>query len=156
MQHGGLVRGADQQRVDGALVRLLPAVEGAHAVRVYVLGSQSAEAFSWPDGTLFIGRGLIRALSDDELAAALAHELGHLSNGGHLQGVASLHRARTRPDLEAVADARGVEILAAAGIDGAAMASMLVKVQNDLPNAARSSHDIGRRIGMLRAAANQR
>ncbi|MFD1640805.1 M48 family metallopeptidase [Halohasta litorea] len=46
----------------------------------YALGSRS-------DGTIVLTRGLVRALSDDEIEAVLAHEISHLANGdGRLMG----------------------------------------------------------------------
>lgn len=46
----------------------------------YALGSREA-------GTIVLTRGLVRALSDDEIEAVLAHEISHLANGdGRLMG----------------------------------------------------------------------
>jgi len=46
----------------------------------YALGSRS-------DGTIVLTRGLVRALSDDEIEAVVAHEISHLANGdGRLMG----------------------------------------------------------------------
>src|SRR4051812_34611075 len=49
-------------------------------VRVSVLATDAVSAFSWPDRQVFVTRGLLERLNDDELAAAMAHELGHLLN----------------------------------------------------------------------------
>lgn len=149
--HGGLVNGALQARADAALAHLMPAIQGRPSVCVRVLGSESVGAFSWPDGTLFVHRRLIEALSDDELSAALAHELGHLLNDGHLRGVASLRGCCRDLDNEARADARGVEVLRTSGIDPEAMAAMLSKLTNLLPDAPICRREIGRRIGLLAA-----
>ena len=46
----------------------------------YALGSRS-------HGTIVLTRGLVRALSDDEIEAVVAHEISHLANGdGRLMG----------------------------------------------------------------------
>jgi predicted Zn-dependent protease len=80
----------------------------------------------------------------------MAHELGHLLNDGHLQGVASLRGCCRSPDQEARADARGVEVLRASGLDPAAMTAMLTKVRNLVPDAPVCRREIGRRIELLR------
>jgi Zn-dependent protease with chaperone function len=43
-------------------------------------------AWAWPGGRIEVSRALIDRLDDEQLAAALAHELGHLLDGGHLHG----------------------------------------------------------------------
>jgi hypothetical protein len=147
--NGGLVGGPAQARAEAALARLAPAIEHRIPVRVYVLGSDAVGAFSWPDATLFVHRRLIDGLSDQELSAALAHELGHLLNHGRLQGVASLRGCNHSLDEEARADARGVEVLQASGLDPSAMASMLSKLRDLLPNAPYCRSAIARRMSLL-------
>ena len=147
-----MVNGPVQARANAALARLAPAIQGRPPMRVYVLGSESVGAFSWPDGTLFVHRRLVDALSDEELSAALAHELGHLLNDGHLQGVASLRGCCRSPDDEVRADARGVEVLRTSGLDSAAMGAMLLKVRTLLPDAPLCRREISRRIDLLTAS----
>ena len=118
-------------------------------MRVYVLGSPDIGAFSWPDGTIFVQHRLVEVLNDEELAAVLAHELGHLLNGGHIQGVASLRGYCQSPDEEERADARGVEVLQASGLDPTIMAAMLRRVRDLLPNGSASRREISRRIDLL-------
>ena len=151
-EHGGPVSGPLQVRADAALARLTPVLGTPSSVRVYVLGSESIGAFSWPDGNLFVHRRLVQALSDDELSAALAHELGHLLNDGHLPGVASLRGCSHSLDNEARADARGVEVLKTSGIDPAVMGTMLSKVRSLLPDAPECRRALGRRIDLLATA----
>ena len=91
-------------------------------------------AHSWPDGQVFVTLGLVELLNDEELAAAIGHELGHLLGDGQLQqrgGVASLRGCRGCREgfgAEADADARGADLLTAAGLHPRAMSSMLRKV----------------------------
>ena len=154
-EQGGVVSGPLQERVDAALARLAPAIHGRSDVRAYVLGSDAVGAFSWPDRTLFVQRRLVELLTDVELSAALAHELGHLLNDGHLQGVASLRGCCRSPDQEVWADARGVELLKTSGLDPAAMPTMLTKVRNLLPHDPVCRRAIARRIEILSAAERQ-
>ena len=59
-----------------------------------VLKEKEANAFALPDGYIYIYRGLIdRTESDDEIAAVLAHEIGHI--------VARHHEKRRRRGLMA-------------------------------------------------------
>ena len=73
-------------------------------------------------------RGLIDLLNDEELAAALAHEIGHLLADGHLPGRFSLHGTSGAEDVEVRADALGSRLLAEAGVPAESMKRMLEKL----------------------------
>lgn len=82
-KYGGLVRDTDTMRrvnlVGRALARYSdrPQLEWKFAV----LDSDTINAFSAPDGYVFITRGLYdQAGSDDILAAILSHEIAHITN----------------------------------------------------------------------------
>lgn len=147
--HGGTLAGPLQARAEAALARLAPAVEGTGQVRISVLNSPAMGAFSWPDGTVYVNRGLAEALDDRDLTAAIAHELGHLLNDGHLAGVASLRGCCTSPDGEARADATGAQILRRSGLDPGSMRSMLATLRVLLPDAPLCRAAIGRRVDLL-------
>jgi Zn-dependent protease with chaperone function len=85
-------------------------------------------AYSWPDGTVALSRGLVESLSADELAAAVAHELGHLINDGWVTTPASLTGSDKRLDEEARADATALRLLQSAGRSSSALGSALKKV----------------------------
>jgi Zn-dependent protease with chaperone function len=53
-------------------------------------------AWAWADGHIRVSRALVDLLDDNELAAALSHELGHLLDRGDLPDppVSLLHFAR--------------------------------------------------------------
>ena len=106
-RYGGLLR-------DEAITRRLNLVGRALAVysdrpglhwRFGVLDSDAINAFSAPDGYVFITRGLYElADTDDVLAAILAHEIAHITErhalkivtrGEFLAGAASLAAARS-------------------------------------------------------------
>ena len=97
-------------------------------------------------------RGLVDGLDDAELAAAVAHEIGHLLDEGHLRSRAGLRGGHTRStgsDAEARADAVGVTLLESAGLPRSAMVGMLEKVA-DAPGLSTSTRSsIRRRIGLL-------
>src|SRR5947209_7009762 len=90
-----------------------PAIVGACALlatplsHVRVLASNRPCAYAWPDGDIFVTRGLVSLLGEDELAAVLAHEMGHLLGGGR--------RATASGDPHALAGSGDVEEQADAG-----------------------------------------
>jgi len=126
--HGGVVDDARLNRAQAACAVLSSSAD--KAIRVHVLDSDSVGAFGWPDGNLFITRGLVDLLTDHEVAAAVAHEMGHLFNDGHLHTVVSLRGCCINADVEARADSIGVRLLAQHGIGREAMTSMLNKVRS--------------------------
>src|SRR5262249_48863309 len=111
-------------------------------------------AFSWPSGRVFVTRGLMDHLDDQELSAVIAHELGHLLTDGQLQTVASLKGCCSDPDAEVRADAAGVALLRTQGISVEPMIRMLGKVERygSLPTACRLAMD--HRIALLTTAAH--
>ena len=88
-------------------------------------------------------------LNDQELAAAIAHEMGHLLNDGHLHTVVSLRGCCVSPDAEARADSIGVRLLSERGIGRAAMISMLTKVRSSPGVPPSCQQRIGQRIELL-------
>jgi Zn-dependent protease with chaperone function len=106
-------------------------------------------AWAWPCGRVQVSRALVDRLDDDELAAALAHELGHLLDRGHLPNVpAALHGASGVDDLELRADRIGCDLLARRGVLLDAMSRMLAKVAAGLGGDA----ELARRVAAADAA----
>ncbi|HBR20971.1 MAG TPA: peptidase M48 [Nitrospiraceae bacterium] len=57
-----------------------------------ILDSSEINAFACPGGMIFITRGMLNAVrNEDELAAVLAHEVGHIS---HRDGISAIKKAR--------------------------------------------------------------
>lgn len=57
-----------------------------------ILNSNEINAFSCPGGTIFITKGMIHAVrNEDELAAVLTHEVAHIN---HRDGVSAIQKAR--------------------------------------------------------------
>ena len=145
---GGVIQDGRVDRAQAACSLLLgPSVD--RTVQVHVLDSDSVGAYGWPDGNLFVTRGLVDLLSDKELAAAIAHEMGHLLNDGHLHTVVSLRGCCVSPDAEARADSIGVRLLAEQGIGRDAMTSMLNKVRSSPGVSPSCQQGIGQRIELL-------
>ena len=122
----GLVE-SDRVRVQGVLGHLTPALKDRR-ISVALDETPRVGAYAWPDGRLLLTRGLVRLLDDDELAAAVAHELGHLVSDGDFHTAAALSGAGPARDAEVRADAAGRVMLLSAGYVPDAMATMLEKV----------------------------
>jgi Zn-dependent protease with chaperone function len=152
-RQGGITSGTWQARAEVALSRLaLPADARVH---VQVLGTDAVGAYGWPDGNVFVTRGLVGMLNEPELTAALAHEMGHLLDGGYAHGVVSLRGCTSNADAEVRADAIGVRLLQQTGIPSSAMSSMLSKVcaSAALPSSCRA--EMRQRIAAVSAASSQ-
>ncbi len=109
------------------IVRIGEALLPGASVRWHLTPRQTVGAWAWPDGRIEASRALLDVLDDDELAAALAHELGHLLDRGHLAGAPRALAGGTA-DLERRADGIGCQLLERLGVPGDAMVRMLAKV----------------------------
>lgn len=133
-QQGGIVQDARQARVDAAARPLLAHCQG-RTVTIQVFAMDQLCAYGWPSGNIFISRGLVDHLTNQELSATVAHELGHLLSDGRLHSTVSLRGYPSSYDREVRADAAGIGLLQASGIPPHAMVTMLRKVADsvDLP-----------------------
>jgi hypothetical protein len=89
-ERGGVLVDARQDRAERTLARLSIANVTSKRLSIAVLDTSSIGAFSWPSGQVFVTRGLIDLVDDDEFCAAIAHEAGHLVADGHLPPPAAL------------------------------------------------------------------
>jgi len=128
-KQGGIVSGTWQQRIERTCQRLSPAIP-CLVIKPYVLDADDLSAYSWPDGEVFVTRGLIDAASPDELAAVIAHEAGHLiAHRRRSDATAMLRGRQSHLNPEIQADALGSVILADCNIPTTAMLHVLLKVQ---------------------------
>jgi Zn-dependent protease with chaperone function len=177
------------QAIDRIVARLVATSPGSpYTFRVLVVDRPAVNAFAAPGGHVVVYRGLIeQATRPEELAGVLAHELQHVlrrhvtralfqqaSTGllltaltGDVTGVVAygLEAARMLGTLrysrqaEEEADAEGLRMLAAAGIDGTGLVTFfesLAKREGSLPGALGylSTHpSTADRIARLRALA---
>jgi len=64
--------------------------EPVYTFKVYVVKDRSVNAFSIPDGDIFINLGLLLFIQDlDELSAVIGHEMGHCQLRHYSEDVAS-------------------------------------------------------------------
>jgi predicted Zn-dependent protease len=145
---GGLAPVGSHPRVDQAVARLLDGCIG-QAVRVQVLDSGELCAYAWPGGEVYLTRGLVELLDDAEIAAAVAHEMGHLLHDGHARNVASLRGRDSRIDMESQADLLGVELLRSKEIPPDGMIRMLNKLLHWGRLSPESQRAVRRRIEIL-------
>ena len=151
-QNGGELADARQLRVDRLAQRILAQCAGK-CIAVRVLDMETIGAYAWPSGHIFISRGLMDCMDDEEVSAALAHELGHLLSDGHLRSVVGLKGGEPNGDLdcESRADQLGVQLLVAGHISPEAMTSMLRKVST-FPDISRPCRErLLHRIAALRS-----
>jgi Zn-dependent protease with chaperone function len=125
-------------------------------VRAQVVRNDNANAIALPGGTVYVFQGLIaKAQSADEVAGVIAHELGHLAHrdgtrsvlqgaglsflfgmvlGDFFGGGAVVLAARTllqssyTRDVEAAADAYGVDLMNAIGGNARALGTILTRI----------------------------
>jgi len=127
--NGGLVHDPRYDRLTHVCLPLVEAV-GPGRVNVRMLDTPAVGAYVWPDGTVYVTHGLYDLASDEELAAAVAHEIGHLLADGHVPALAALSGGRhDTDDAEVRADALGARLLDQCGITRSAMLTLLKKLR---------------------------
>lgn len=161
-RQGGTLRGGEpERRAREALrrLRVMDHFEGAD-VSVQVLDACRPCAYAWPGGHLFVTRGLLELLDDDELAAALAHETGHLTSEHDARACAAAlngpgagaHAA----DHESLADDAGCALLRASGLPAAdALGRALAKVRDDPRTPPSCRPGLTRRIERLARVSSE-
>lgn len=128
-RHGGELEGAAAARAVAALAAVAPP-SARSRLHVRVLDGAEIEAWAWPSGDVVVSAGLLAILDDDELAAAVAHEIGHLLSDDRLPGAAALLGQTADRGGEAAADELGARLLAGAGRSAGTMVGMLRRVQD--------------------------
>ncbi|HXV65323.1 MAG TPA: M48 family metalloprotease [Vicinamibacteria bacterium] len=72
--------GADVARVRRITERLVPPYRDRRDFRVYVVDNDEWNAMAAPNGSIYVFRGLLEDMDDDELAIILGHELVHATH----------------------------------------------------------------------------
>jgi Zn-dependent protease with chaperone function len=72
--------GPDVARVRSIMARLVPPYVDASRLRVRVVDTEEWNAAAMGNGAIWVYRGLLEELSDDELAIILGHELAHYTH----------------------------------------------------------------------------
>jgi len=142
-----------QSRAQRAASALICHCQGRPVV-VMVLATDNPAAFSWRDGHVYLTSGLMDRMNDADLAAVVAHELGHLIDNGIVRPPYSLGGAGEGVtgdgDIEVRADALGVKMLEACGMKPQAMLEMLVKFKDFGSLSPATEATVGKRIAVLK------
>lgn len=73
-------RGADVDRARRILARVVPPYVGLSAVRLHVVDTGDWNAMAMGNGALWVFTGLLRDMSDDEVAVVVGHEVAHYTH----------------------------------------------------------------------------
>lgn len=73
-------RGADVRRVERVLDRVVPPYVDRGYYRAYVVDSHQWNAMAMANGSVWVFRGLLDAMDDDELAIVVGHEVAHITH----------------------------------------------------------------------------
>jgi Zn-dependent protease with chaperone function len=73
-------RGPAVDRVRQILLRVAPPYIDAKAYRVYVVDSKEWNAMAMANGSVWVFRGLLDDMNDDEVAVVVGHELAHVTH----------------------------------------------------------------------------
>ncbi len=115
VRHGGLINGPQKARAQRLCNRICRGWIDT-PVHVRIVDSRQLGAWSWSDGDVYLTLGLTSHLNNKELAAAIAHELGHLINSKSVVCPYALGSAHEQLGIEFAADLTGARVLAAHGI----------------------------------------
>ncbi len=84
--YGGEYSDPKLERMVAKVVGNLTTVSGSQAYRITILNSPNVNAFALPGGYRYVTRGLLALANDSaELAAVIAHEMGHVTANHGLQ-----------------------------------------------------------------------
>jgi Zn-dependent protease with chaperone function len=72
--------GPEVERCTAIVRKLLPPTTARAEVRVYVIDSPDWNAMVMPNGAMWVFRGLLRDMDDDEVAAVIGHEVAHYTH----------------------------------------------------------------------------
>ncbi len=75
-------------RIQGIGKRLTPNTENRNLpYRFRVLDTDSINAFALPGGPVYVNKGLLKIVNDDELASVMGHEMGHVNARHGVKGI---------------------------------------------------------------------
>jgi len=126
LRQGGFASQSYQERAQAALNALH---HNSENVRAFVLESRNVGAYAWPDGSIFLTSALVEMLESQEIAAVVAHELGHLYDPLISGNASTLLGKAQHLDEESRADEFACDLLRRSGFAPHALASTLQKVQ---------------------------
>ncbi len=148
-QQGGLCEKLQQDAQTQRIVYALADDAGLGRPRVRVMDEDRLRAYCFPPDVVVVSRGLAQA-DESILAAAVAHELGHLIHDGYSRD--QTHRLTGRLsqlELEAYCDDQAVLLLDRAGYDPSAMQALLERLLADPTLTGQARIDCQARLALL-------
>jgi predicted Zn-dependent protease len=130
--HGGCTSDESAGMLERLVTRLTQRNWQGPVVNSHVLKSTMPNAFVLAGGDVYVTQGLLDlTCSEDDLAAVLAHELGHLEDptGFEVAGLTMTDRL----EVEAEADRRAVMRLLDSGYDVTALLRMIDRLAEEQP-----------------------
>lgn len=116
-------------------------------IRIFVIASSDMNAFSIPNGDIYVCAGLLDMLDNtDEAAAVLAHEIDHLIQQDGARKICADYKTRVAIDAATFVLATAASAAASSAASGAAQGS---------PMWAQSAGDLGQSAGKLANAATE-
>ena len=138
---------ACQERADAILHRLVaPWEPPGEPVRLAIIDDDRVRAYAWPPCYVLVSRGMMNKMQETEIAAAIAHELGHLIDDRHLDPPAALVGGGHSPNQEHRADAIGLKLMARAQYNAEGMTSLLDYLLQDETLSVQTRGRIERRL----------
>lgn len=84
---GALLKGGPEvARVRALVAKLAPPYAGAAKFRTYVVDTKEWNAMVMPNGAVWVYRGMLKDLDDQEMAVVLGHEIAHYTHHHSLKG----------------------------------------------------------------------
>lgn len=151
-QQGGLftVTPETARRVEQVANMLGGAIEAPVSLDIRVLKQSAPQAFAWGNGEIYVTTGLLDQMTDAELVAVVAHEIGHLLEGGQMHAVWSVAgRSAAHPEIEFAADAHALTLLQRVNIPKNSLRTALSKVLQFQPTGTPAHDELARRINIL-------
>lgn len=136
---------------DGRIERIAGQFDGmlTRPIKLIVMDRDMLRAFSFPSGEVIVARGLLASMSDDEVTAVVAHEIGHLLSDGHTSAPRALTGRPQGGDKESDADAASVKLLQAMNLPATSMRTALEKVLASVPADSAMRPALAARIARL-------
>jgi hypothetical protein len=136
------------RRAEAAMDRLRPAYH--RPATVHLSAELGLAAYSWRNGRIVLTRDLVNILDDDELCAAIAHEIGHLicdeaENKNWLFALRGVHGLAE----EEAADANGRTVLRQAGRPEVALTRVLSKIRRAKQTPSPLRQQLAARMALL-------
>ena len=133
---GALLKdGPDVKRVQGIVAKLAPAYVGTAKFRTYVVDTKEWNAMVMPNGAVFVYRGLLTDLDDQEMAVILGHEIAHYTHHHSAKGAT---KRKSNSMLGGAIGAAG-QVAGATGAAGGAATQIATSAGSSLAVAALNS-----------------